>query len=187
MMFVHKSRRLHFRRAYATVSARLGTTRVSGKAQPAVFNRQVAMYLAKHVGGWSTTRIGKFYNGRDHLTGAEAGGGSPGGRPRNRRTADQLDGRDSIRSSSGSNRPQSHGNQPHRSPVREQIGGRASGRFGGSNCRAPANRRTLVAAMRLSNRRMWVGVGWVILVPRCPAHNHEAFGCSGILDLLIEI
>jgi hypothetical protein len=33
-----------------------------------VFNRQVAMYLAKHVGGWSTTRIGKFYNGRDHST-----------------------------------------------------------------------------------------------------------------------
>ena len=49
----------------ATVSAHLGTTRVSGNAQPAVFNRQVAMYLAKHVGGWSTTRIGKFYNGRD--------------------------------------------------------------------------------------------------------------------------
>src|SRR5262249_49425819 len=34
----------------------------------AVFNRQVAMYLAKHVGGWSTTRIGRFYNGRDHST-----------------------------------------------------------------------------------------------------------------------
>src|SRR5262249_32151007 len=31
-------------------------------------NRQVAMYLAKHVGGWSTTRIGRFYNGRDHST-----------------------------------------------------------------------------------------------------------------------
>ena len=26
------------------------------------------MYLAKHVGGWSTTRIGRFYNGRDHST-----------------------------------------------------------------------------------------------------------------------
>ncbi len=26
------------------------------------------MYLAKHVGGWTTTRIGKFYNGRDHST-----------------------------------------------------------------------------------------------------------------------
>jgi Bacterial dnaA protein helix-turn-helix len=52
----------------ATVSAHLGTTRVTGNAQPAVFNRQLAMYLAKHVGGWSTTRIGKYYNGRDHST-----------------------------------------------------------------------------------------------------------------------
>jgi len=26
------------------------------------------MYLAKHVGGWSTTVIGRFYNGRDHST-----------------------------------------------------------------------------------------------------------------------
>jgi len=26
------------------------------------------MYLAKHVGGWSTTAIGKFYNGRHHTT-----------------------------------------------------------------------------------------------------------------------
>src|SRR5260370_8345041 len=50
------------------VSARLGQTRAQGNAQPAVFNRQIAMYLAKHVGGWSTTRIGRFYNGRDHST-----------------------------------------------------------------------------------------------------------------------
>jgi hypothetical protein len=50
------------------VAARLGQTRVRGNAQPAVFNRQVAMYLAKHVGGWITTRIGRFYNGRDHST-----------------------------------------------------------------------------------------------------------------------
>ena len=52
----------------ATVSAHLGTTRVAGNAQPAVFNRQIAMYLAKHIGGWSTTRIGKYYNGRDDST-----------------------------------------------------------------------------------------------------------------------
>lgn len=26
------------------------------------------MYLARHVGGWSTTQIGRFYNGRDHST-----------------------------------------------------------------------------------------------------------------------
>jgi hypothetical protein len=50
------------------VSARLGPTRVKGNAQPAAFNQQVAMYLAKHVGDWSTPRIGKFYNGRHHTT-----------------------------------------------------------------------------------------------------------------------
>lgn len=42
----------------AAVCARLGPARVAGNSQPAAFNRQVAMYLAKHVGGWSTTRIG---------------------------------------------------------------------------------------------------------------------------------
>ncbi len=26
------------------------------------------MYLARHVGGWSTTVIGRLYNGRDHST-----------------------------------------------------------------------------------------------------------------------
>ena len=52
----------------AAVCARLGPARVRGNAQPAAFNRQIAMYLAKHVGGWSATSIGKFYNGRDHST-----------------------------------------------------------------------------------------------------------------------
>ena len=52
----------------SVVSARLGPTRIPGNAQPACFNRQVAMYLAKHVAGWSTTCIGRFYNGRDHST-----------------------------------------------------------------------------------------------------------------------
>jgi hypothetical protein len=52
----------------AVVSARLGPTRVAGNAQPACFNRQVAIYLAARVGGWSTTAIGEFYNGRDHST-----------------------------------------------------------------------------------------------------------------------
>jgi len=32
------------------------------------FSRQVAMYLAKNVAGWSTTRSGRFYNGRHHTT-----------------------------------------------------------------------------------------------------------------------
>jgi hypothetical protein len=27
-----------------------------------------SMYLAKHVGGWSMVKIGKFYNGRHHTT-----------------------------------------------------------------------------------------------------------------------
>src|SRR3954447_13936280 len=52
----------------AVVSARLGPTRIEGNTQPACFNRQVAMYLAKHVAGWSTTLIGRFYHGRDHST-----------------------------------------------------------------------------------------------------------------------
>jgi hypothetical protein len=73
-MFAHESslrglyRRIPLVTIDKVVSARLGQTRVQGNAQPAVFNRQVAMYLAKHVGGWSTTRIGRFYNGRDHST-----------------------------------------------------------------------------------------------------------------------
>src|SRR4051812_14246365 len=50
------------------VSARLGPTRIPGNAQPACFNRQIAMYLARHVGRWSTSAIGRFYNGRDHST-----------------------------------------------------------------------------------------------------------------------
>src|SRR6266404_1601622 len=71
-MFVHEGGPLCQRISLATidrvVAARLGQTRAQGKAQPAVFNRQIAMYLAKHVGGWSTTRIGRFYNGRHHTT-----------------------------------------------------------------------------------------------------------------------
>ena len=50
------------------VSERLGRARVAGNAQPAAFNRQVAMYLANRVGGWSLAKIGKFYNGRHHTT-----------------------------------------------------------------------------------------------------------------------
>jgi chromosomal replication initiation ATPase DnaA len=52
----------------AVVSAKLGPARVRGNGQPAAFHRQIAMYLAHRVGGWSTTRIGRFYNGRDHST-----------------------------------------------------------------------------------------------------------------------
>jgi chromosomal replication initiation ATPase DnaA len=62
-------RRISLRAIHATVSARLGPTCGLGNSQPACFNRQVAMYLASRVGGWSTTVIGLFYNGRDHSTG----------------------------------------------------------------------------------------------------------------------
>ena len=61
-------RRLSLAEIDTVVSARLGPTRIQGNAQPACFNRQVAMYLAEHVAGWSTTMIGRFYNGRDHST-----------------------------------------------------------------------------------------------------------------------
>jgi hypothetical protein len=61
-------RRITLAQIDAVVSARLGPTRVPGNAQPACFNRQVAMYIARHVGRWSTSAIGHFYNGRDHST-----------------------------------------------------------------------------------------------------------------------
>ncbi len=64
----HMGQRITLAMIDKVVAARLGQTRVEGNAQPAVFNRQIAMYLAKHVGRWSTTRIGRFYNGRDHST-----------------------------------------------------------------------------------------------------------------------
>jgi hypothetical protein len=65
---VFSRRRISLTDIDAAVSARLGPTRGLGNSQPACFNRQVAMYLAKHVGRWSTTVIGRFYNGRDHST-----------------------------------------------------------------------------------------------------------------------
>jgi hypothetical protein len=48
----------------ATVAAHLGPGRVPGQEQHHCFSRQISMYLAKHIGGWSTTKIGRFYNGR---------------------------------------------------------------------------------------------------------------------------
>ena len=61
-------KRLSLAEIDAVVSAKLGATRTLGNAQPACFNRQVAMYLAARFGRWSTTVIGRFYNGRDHST-----------------------------------------------------------------------------------------------------------------------
>ena len=51
-----------------TVSAYLGPGRVPGNRHGECFSRQISMYLAKHVGGWSTPQIGRFYNGRHHTT-----------------------------------------------------------------------------------------------------------------------
>src|SRR3954465_7940438 len=62
------SRRVPLSKIDHAVSARLGPTSGLGNSQPACFNRQIAMYLAKHVGRWSTTVIGRFYHGRDHST-----------------------------------------------------------------------------------------------------------------------
>ena len=62
------SKRIALARIDAVVSARLWPARIRGNAQPAAFHRQVAMYLAHRVGGWSTTRIGRFYKGRNHST-----------------------------------------------------------------------------------------------------------------------
>lgn len=52
----------------ATVANHLGSGRVNGNQSAPCLSRQVSMYLAKNVGGWSTTRIGRFYNGRHHTT-----------------------------------------------------------------------------------------------------------------------
>jgi hypothetical protein len=60
--------RLSLEQIEATVSDYLGPGRIPGNRQGPCFSRQISMYLAKHVGGWSTTRIGRFYNGRHHST-----------------------------------------------------------------------------------------------------------------------
>jgi len=52
----------------ATVADHLGNGRVPGNHAASSFSRQISMYLAKNVAGWSTTRIGRFYNGRHHTT-----------------------------------------------------------------------------------------------------------------------
>ena len=66
----------------AAVAARLGPGRVSGNAQPAAFSRQVAMYIASQVGGWSTTQIGRFYKaGTIRLYATQSGGSESCVRP----------------------------------------------------------------------------------------------------------
>src|ERR1700690_3788459 len=60
--------RLSLEQIEATVADHLGKGRVPGNQPGPCFSRQVSMYLAKNVGGWSTTRIGRFFNGRHHTT-----------------------------------------------------------------------------------------------------------------------
>jgi hypothetical protein len=52
----------------ATVASHLGQGRVAGNEPGPCFSRQISMYLANRVAGWSTPRIGKFYNGCHHTT-----------------------------------------------------------------------------------------------------------------------
>ena len=60
--------RLSLEQIEATVADHLGNGRVPGNQAASCLSRQISMYLAKNVGGWSTTRIGRFYNGRHHTT-----------------------------------------------------------------------------------------------------------------------
>jgi len=60
--------RLSLEQIEATVANHLGNGRVQGNRAAPCLSRQVSMYLAKNVAGWSTTRIGRFYNGRHHTT-----------------------------------------------------------------------------------------------------------------------
>jgi hypothetical protein len=60
--------RLSLEQIEATVADHLGNGRVPGNQAAACLSRQVSMYLAKNVAGLSTTRIGRFYNGRHHTT-----------------------------------------------------------------------------------------------------------------------
>ena len=52
--------RLSLEHIEATAADHLGRGRVPGNQPGPCFSRQVAMYLAKNVAGWSTTRIGAF-------------------------------------------------------------------------------------------------------------------------------
>ena len=60
--------RVSLARIEQVVSGHLGPGRVPGNTTGPCFSRHVSMYLAKHVGHWSLSEIGKFYNGRHHTT-----------------------------------------------------------------------------------------------------------------------
>jgi hypothetical protein len=50
------------------VAAQLGPGRFRSRDRGTCFSRQISMYLARHVGGWTMAKIGRFYNGRHHTT-----------------------------------------------------------------------------------------------------------------------
>ena len=60
--------RLSLEQIEATVADHLGNGRVPGNQSAPCLSRQVSMYLARNIVGWSTTKIGRFYNGRHHTT-----------------------------------------------------------------------------------------------------------------------
>ena len=60
--------RIPMSRIEKTVSAHLGPGKVRGTEQGSCFSRHISMYLARHVGGWSTPPIRRFYNNRHHTT-----------------------------------------------------------------------------------------------------------------------
>jgi chromosomal replication initiation ATPase DnaA len=60
--------RLSLEQIEATVADHLGSGRVAGNQAGPCLSRQVSMYLARNVMGWSTSKIGRFYNGRHHTT-----------------------------------------------------------------------------------------------------------------------
>ena len=60
--------RLSLEQIEATVADHLGSGHVPGNQSAPCLSRQVSMYVAKNVVGWSTTKIGRFYNGRHHTT-----------------------------------------------------------------------------------------------------------------------
>ena len=62
------AKRIPLAKIDALVTAHLGPTRSVENFHHVCFNRQVAMYLASRLGRWSTTVIGRYYNGRDHST-----------------------------------------------------------------------------------------------------------------------
>src|ERR1700726_2023734 len=60
--------RVPMARIEQVVSSQLGPGRIRSNEPGPCFSRQISMYLAKHVGGWSTPIIGRFYNRRHHTT-----------------------------------------------------------------------------------------------------------------------